>query len=61
MPMEQCIGQDWYSLGYTDASNGLGTQQFLAYHNSCALHGITPHRTHYLSGWVDGRDSISDS
>jgi len=61
MPVERCASQDWYAQGYQDAANGLSTEQFLTYHNSCALHGITPHRTRYLSGWVDGREISSRS
>ena len=57
----QCISEDWYERGFSDATEGLSTQQFLAYHNRCAQHGVTPHRTDYLSGWSAGRNATDPS
>lgn len=53
--VEECVSEDWYERGYTDAADGHSTRQFLAHHNRCTQHGVTPHRTDYLSGWVAGR------
>ena len=52
--LSQCVSQDWYQRGFDDANAGYGTSQFMSYHNRCAPHGITPHRTNYLAGWVAG-------
>ncbi len=57
----QCVSEDWYERGYSDAADGLDTGTFLAYHNRCTQHGITPHRTDYLSGWVAGRGLANSS
>ena len=54
--VQQCLAEDWYERGYTDATKGLSTHQFLNYHYTCAPRGVTPHRSDYLSGWVAGRD-----
>jgi hypothetical protein len=53
--VEACMQEDWYERGYLDATDGLSTRQFLSHQNRCSRHGITPHRTDYLSGWVAGR------
>ena len=55
LPAEQCRGQDWYQRGYDDAAAGQSTRQFLVYQSGCAQRGITPGRTSYLAGWVDGQ------
>jgi len=55
VPVEQCVGQNWYERGYADASAGESTGQFLVYQSDCTRHGITPGRTSYLAGWVEGR------
>ena len=58
--VEACIEENWYERGYLDAADGLSTRQFLSHQNRCSRHGITPHRTEYLSGWVAGR-GLGDS
>ena len=56
LSLEECRGQDWYALGYSDASLGLSTKQFLEYQNGCAFHGVTPLRGRYLAGWSQGQN-----
>jgi hypothetical protein len=53
--VERCLSEDWYAVGYQDAKRGHGTQQLLAHQNVCTQHGITPHRSSYLDGWLAGR------
>jgi hypothetical protein len=52
--LAQCRAENWYERGYQDGSDGLGSRQFLAYHELCTRVGITPHRTDYLTGWAAG-------
>jgi hypothetical protein len=50
----QCKANDWYTVGYSDASNGYDASRLLQHDNACVGHGVVPDRAQYTAGWNDG-------
>ena len=50
----QCKANDWYTVGYSDGSNGYDASRLLQHDDACVDHGIVPDRAQYTAGWNDG-------
>jgi hypothetical protein len=52
----QCKANDWYTVGYSDASRGFDQSRLLQHEDACGAHGVVPDRVQYTAGWRDGID-----
>lgn len=50
----QCKANDWYTVGYSDGSQGFNTSRLLRHDDACLDHGIVPDRMQYTAGWNAG-------
>lgn len=54
MSKNQCLANDWETVGYRDGLAGTQSSALLNYHDACVDHGVVPDRNAYLVGWNDG-------
>jgi hypothetical protein len=50
----QCLANDWETVGYRDGLAGVQQTNLLRHQNACIKHGVRPDRNAYLAGWNDG-------
>jgi hypothetical protein len=50
----QCLANDWQTVGYRDGLAGVQQSNLLRHQNACVKHGVHPDRNAYLAGWHDG-------
>lgn len=50
----QCLANDWQTLGYRDGVNGRRSTELLKHQDACLKHGVTPDRQQYTMGWQQG-------
>lgn len=51
---QQCLANDWQTVGYADGANGHGPSRLLKHQDACMKHGVNPDREAYLSGHRNG-------
>jgi hypothetical protein len=54
MSEEQCLANDWRTVGYADGANGYSQARLLKHQDACMKHGVNPDREAYLVGHRDG-------
>ncbi len=54
MSENQCLANDWQTVGYADGANGHGPSRLLKHQDACMKHGVNPDREAYLSGYRNG-------
>lgn len=50
----QCLANDWQTVGYRDGLQGRQSSHLLNHHDACLKHGVVPERDAYMLGWHKG-------
>lgn len=51
---EQCLANDWKTVGYADGAAGYSPSRLLKHTDACMKHGVNPDREAYLAGHAEG-------
>lgn len=54
MSEEQCLANDWQTVGYADGARGQSPARLLKHTDACMKHGVKPDRDEYLAGHAEG-------
>ena len=54
MSKNQCLANDWETVGYRDGLSGTASTALLRHQDACMKHGVVPDRNAYRAGWQEG-------